>query len=247
MHRELKSFWRRFLSFNWKFGLLLILIVCIPRFCLVMHANTTGNYGYIGLIMVISAVIPFVFLSKFGREKIGIKKTNRIYWLFLAFITGLGISLLLYFIGSTLYSNTTQNWYVYIGQSYKIPEGIERSDKAMMFAIVAITGMIFSPIGEELFFRGVVHDAFRQSVGEKRASVIDGAAFSFTHLAHFGIVYENSEWRLLLTPALIWVGAMFLVSLVFYYFRKRSASLSGAIFCHAAFNLGMTYSIFYWL
>jgi hypothetical protein len=26
-----------------------------------------------------------------------------------------------------------------------------------MFAIMAITGMTFSPIGEELFFRGIVH------------------------------------------------------------------------------------------
>ena len=247
MYHELKPFWRKFLSFNWKFGLLLILIICIPRLFLVLHANITGNYGYIGLIMVVSAIIPFVFLTRFGREKIGITKTNKTHWLFLAFIAGLAVSVLLYFIGFALYSNTIQNWYAYIGQSYRIPAQIESGEKAMMFAIVAITGMIFSPIGEELFFRGVVHDAFRQSVGEKTASVIDGGAFAFTHLAHFGIVYVNNEWRLLVTPALIWVGAMFLVSFLFYYFRKRSASLSGAIFCHAAFNLGMTYSIFYWL
>lgn len=72
MQFELKPFWRKLFSFNWQFGLLLILIVCIPRFILVLHANTTGNYGYIGLIMLLSAIVPFVFLTRYGRKKIGL-------------------------------------------------------------------------------------------------------------------------------------------------------------------------------
>jgi hypothetical protein len=61
MENELRYFWSNFFYFNWKFGLLLILIICIPRFLLVLNANSTGNYGSIGLIMVISAITPFVF------------------------------------------------------------------------------------------------------------------------------------------------------------------------------------------
>ncbi len=31
---------------------------------------------------------------------------------------------------------------------------------------MAITGMIFSPVGEELFFRGIVHSSFAKSIGD---------------------------------------------------------------------------------
>ncbi len=69
MGNELRPFWNKIFNFNWKFGLFLILIICIPRFVLVLQANETANYKYIGLIMLISAIAPFVFLNKYGRKK----------------------------------------------------------------------------------------------------------------------------------------------------------------------------------
>ncbi len=74
MDSELRPFWNRIFNYNWKFGLFLIHIVCIPRFILVLNANASGNYGSIGLIMTISAIAPFIFLSKYGRKEIGIAK-----------------------------------------------------------------------------------------------------------------------------------------------------------------------------
>ncbi len=247
MNLELRAFWRKFFTFDWKFGLLLILVICIPRFLLVLQANTTGNYGFIGLIMLASAIVPFMFLSRNGRNKIGLTKPDRYSWLFLAFVAGLAASRFLYYIGIFFYGSGNENWYSYIGRSYSIPQGISETEKAIMFTVVAGTGMIFSPVGEELFFRGIVHSAFEKSIGEKRASLVDSAAFALTHLAHFGIVYLNGEWKFLLMPAFVWVVAMFLVSILFFFCRKRSRSIAGAIVCHAAFNLGMTYCIFYWL
>ena len=247
MESELKPFWRKVFSFNWKFGTILLLVICIPRFILVLQANLSGNYGYIGLIMFLSAIVPFIFLNRYGRSKIGIRKTNVYRWLILAVAGGLLASLFLYYAGYSLYGNTLSNWFSYIGRSYKISPGISQQDKTILFIIVAGTGMIVSPIGEELFFRGIVHSAFEESVGEKQATVIDASAFSLTHLAHFGIVYENNKWQFLLEPAVIWVVSMFLVSVLFFYFRKRTGSLTGAILCHAAFNFGMTWCIFYLL
>ena len=103
MKNELRPFWGRFFSFNWKFGLFLILIICIPRFILVLRANATGNYGSIGLIMAISAIAPFIFLSKVGRREIGITKPTNHRWLFFAFILGLLVSICLYLLGEVLY------------------------------------------------------------------------------------------------------------------------------------------------
>lgn len=245
MINELRPFWSRFFSFNWKFGLFLILVVCIPRFVLVLHANASGNYGSIGLIMIISAIAPFIFLNKYGRKKIGIVKSKKYVWLLAAFVCGLIASILLYLLGETLYGNSYENWYEYIGKSYKIASDISQNDKRILFAVMAFTSMTFSPIGEELFFRGIVHSSFAKSIGEKKASIVDSSAFALTHISHFGLVFIDSKWSFFTIPTLIWVASMFLVSLLFFAFKKYSGSILGAIICHSAFNLGMIYCIFY--
>src|SRR5690606_22057988 len=131
------------------------------------------------------------------------------------------------------------------GKSYNIPPEIDPKSNLIMFGMMALTGMIFSPIGEELFFRGIVHSSFASSVGNKRASIIDSSAFALVHISHFGLVFNNQEWQFLTIPTVIWVLSMFSVSLIFYHFKKKSDSIIGAIICHSAFNLGMIYSIFY--
>lgn len=245
MEKELKPFWSKVFKFNWKFGLFLILIICIPRFILVLHANETANYGYIGLIMLISAIAPFIFLSKFGRKKIGINKPTNYGWLMIAFIIGIVFSVSLYFLGEIFYGSSYENWYYYIGKSYNIPTEIDQQSKLVMFGVMALIGMTFSPIGEELFFRGIVHSSFANSVGNKKASIIDSSAFALVHISHFGLIFVNQQWQFLTVPTLIWVLSMFCVSILFYLCRKRSGSILGAIICHSAFNLGMIYCIFY--
>ena len=245
MQNELRPFWAKLFNFNWKFGLFLIVLVCVPRFFLVLNANATGKYGLIGLVMVISAIAPFIFLSKYGRKQIGICKPQNYNWVVIAFITGLIFSILLYILGQQLYGNSYSNWYTYIGKSYRIPAVISQNEKGILFTIMAVTGMTFSPIGEEFFFRGLVHSSFAKSIGEEKASLADSAAFALTHIAHFGLVFVNNQWQLLSIPTLIWVSGMFLVSVLFFVCKKYSKSLWGAVICHSAFNLGMIYCIFY--
>ncbi len=245
MNTQLRPFWSNLFGFNWKFGLFLIFIGCIPRFLLVLNANASGGYGVIGMIMTVYALIPFVFLSKHGRKKIGLTTPKKSSWLLIAFVSGLLASFLLYFLGDALYGSSFNNWYTYIGKSYNIPAGISEQDRSILFAIMAFTGMLFSPVGEELFFRGIVHSSFETSVGEKRASIIDSSAFALTHISHFGLVFVNDKWSFLTVPTILWVASMFTVSLLFYICRKYSGSILGAIICHASFNLGMIYCIFY--
>lgn len=245
MENELRPFWNGIFNFNWKFGLFLILIVCIPRFMLVLNANSSGDYSYIGLIMVISTIVPFVFLSKYGRKNIGITKSKSYKWLLIASISGLIFSILLYFLGESLFGNSYENWYRYIGKSYNIPTGINNHDKAIIFALMVFSGMTFSPVGEELFFRGIVHSSFAKSVGEKKATIINSSAFAITHISHFGLVFAFNQWHFLTIPTLIWTLSMFLVSILFTVFKKYTGSILGAMICHSAFNLGMIYCIFY--
>src|SRR3954451_15635156 len=149
MQQELRPIWNKLFHFNWRFGLFLILIVCIPRFILVLHANASGNYSSIGLIMLISAIAPFVFLTKNGRRKIGLTKPINHSWLLISFVAGFMFSFLLYSVGQSLYGSSFENWYRYIGKSYNIPAGMNEHNKAILFAVFTLPGMTFSPIGEE--------------------------------------------------------------------------------------------------
>jgi hypothetical protein len=52
----LRPFWNRYVSYDWKFGLALILLICVTRFILLMRANVTGSYQVIAAVMVVSAL-----------------------------------------------------------------------------------------------------------------------------------------------------------------------------------------------
>lgn len=174
------------------------------------------------------------------------KRPGKYVWLILAFMIGIGSCGLMYFIGNFLFGDTVHNWFEYIARTYQLQTGeIASTDRLVYFIIFSIIGMTFSPIGEELLYRGVIHKSFANSVGERSASFLDSAAFGLTHLAHFGIIFYAGKWDIVLIPALLWVTLIFGTGLVFHYCKQKSGSILGAIICHAGFNLAMNYFIFY--
>jgi len=242
----LRPIWKKLFKFNWIFGLVLVLLLGIPRFIIVLNANVSGNYSKIAIIFFMMWFTPLIFLTKNGRRSIGIKKPDNYYWLFYSFIAGIGICTIMYFVGMWLFKVTYSNWFVYIAKSYHVA-GTVFNDKQRLtyFLIYSFTGMTFSPLGEELFYRGIVHGSFAVNFGEKKASIADSLAFAFTHLAHFGLVYIFGSWKFLFVPALLWVFFMFLSSQIFFQCKEKTGSILGAIISHAGFNLAMMYFIFY--
>lgn len=145
--------------------------------------------------------------------------------------------------------HSISNWFVYISNSYgAIPiEELKGNNKHLYFVIFALIGMTFSPIGEELLYRGLIHQSFVSRYGNNKASIIDSLAFTIVHLAHFGIIYVNGTWEFLFIPAFLWLLLMFLTSRMFFYCKSKSESIYGAILSHAGFNLAMTFFIFYYI
>jgi hypothetical protein len=64
-----------------------------------------------------------------------------------------------------LNGSTYEKWYVYAKNAYQIPTDISCCDKRILFFIMAITSVGFSPIGKELFFRENVYSSFTNSIG----------------------------------------------------------------------------------
>jgi membrane protease YdiL (CAAX protease family) len=242
----LRSFWQRIFKSDWIFGVVMIFLFGIPRFIIVLHSNTTGNYSRVSLIFIFMWFAPFIFLTKKGRTYIGIKKPDNYYWLLYSFLIGILACAVIYAVGVLLYNHSLNNWYVYISKSTTASvTHFTGATKFTRFLILAIIGMAFSPIGEELFYRGIIHGSFVPKRGEHSASIIDSQAFALTHLAHFGIIYIAGNWRFLFIPSLLWMFFMFLASRLFYLCKVRTGSILGAIASHAGFNLAMMYFIFY--
>lgn len=235
------------LKFNWKFGLILILLFGIPRFLFVLEANRTANYNFTSIIFVIMWLTPFLLLKKGGRTIIGIKWTGNVQWMISSFILGIFACFIVFFIGTYFYQDSIENWFVYISNSYRsIPiEELKGNTKLLYFLLFGVIGMTFSPIGEELLYRGLIHQSFVPKFGNNKASILDSLSFAMVHLAHFGVIYESGSWKFLFVPAILWVTLMFMTSRLFFYCKSKTESIYGAILSHAGFNLAMTYFIFY--
>lgn len=242
----LKIFWQRLFTSCYAFAWVAIFAFGIPRLFLVFRAQVTQFYGLVSIIFLLMWVAPFLFLTRKGRQTIGLVRPQKYIWLFYSFAIGFMICLLGYWSACLLFGNGVENWLVYISKSYKLPSGpIDAQTRLVFFLIFSCISMTFSPIGEELFYRGIVHEGFKEKWGDRKASTADSLAFALTHLAHFGIVYISVVWEVLWLPALFWVFFMFVSSKVFFWCKKQSGSIWGAVCCHAGFNLGMMYLVFY--
>lgn len=241
-----RSAFNRNLRFSPFLGVFFILFIGIPRFIIVLGANASGDYGYTSLIFVFMCLLPFILLNKEGQRKIGIVKTKERRYLIYSLLIGAIICLPVYLLGTGLYGMSENNWFVYISRSYSgaLPADFG-NERFFYFALFAGISMIFSPIGEELMYRGFIHQCFEDKYGPKRASQIDSLAFALTHLAHFGILFTAAGWVFRPVPALLWIICTYFVSRVFFFCKQKSASIGGAILCHAGFNLAMNYFIFY--
>ncbi|WP_193510145.1 CPBP family intramembrane glutamic endopeptidase [Cryobacterium sp. BB736] len=236
----------RVLTFDVRTGILLLVVFGVVRMVLVLQANVTGTYQLVSLVFVAMAVLPWIVLTRGGRRTIGLVRPSRWRWMLPAALAGAAACFAVYFATTALWGFSVQNPFAYIARTYSnVPESPSEADRLVYFIIYAVISMLFSPIGEELLYRGIAHESLASRLGNRPAALVDAGAFAVTHLAHFGIVFVAGAWAFLPLPALLWVAAMFLSSLVFYAFRMLTGSLLGAIVAHAAFNLAMNYVIFY--
>lgn len=246
MDKILRAFWNRYFHYDWAFGLFLILLFGVPRFVIVLQSYVTRSYGIVMFVFLAMWFVPFIFLTGYGRKCIGIRKPDHCGRLFLSFIAGGMSCAVIFALFFLLYDKTIDNAFVYIGGNNP-GAFISGPDKQLYFGIAVIPSMIFSPIGEEFLYRGVIHGSFVQRFGESKASVLDSLAFAVTHVAHFGIVYVSGIWQFLPFPAILWVLSMFVVSQIFFRCKQFCNSIWGAVFAHAGFNCFMMYFIFYQL
>ena len=246
MSEYFRPFGAQRFRFDWKTGALLIILFTTIRFALVLHANATKSYQAVPYIFVAMLALPFVLLTRAGRQEIGLRWPTRWAGVLLGAVLGIGSCAALFYLTTLFFGFGEGNSLAYISRSYaNLPSVLNEHSRLTYFLIYAGISMGFSPIGEEVFYRGFIHECFAQSVGNRRAALVDSAAFALVHVAHFGLVYSGHGWHLLPAPTLLWVASLFITCLLFSVARAKSGSLVGAMVAHALFNMTMNYFIFY--
>ncbi|MDA0346880.1 MAG: type II CAAX endopeptidase family protein [Verrucomicrobia bacterium] len=193
--------------------------------------------------------VPWVFLTRPGRRAIGLSLPHGLSWMFLAPVMGAVLALLCYVLGDVLYGSSEQHWFRSVANSFLSDERVLGMPTKQMFLMFTIPAVLFSPIGEEILFRGLIHQSVQEKHGWTSAVVVNASLFAGVHLFHHGINRTAGGWTILWVSGFLWFMfmLMFVVSVCFSWLRLRYNSLVPSIVAHSFFNLVMNVTFFYWL
>jgi membrane protease YdiL (CAAX protease family) len=239
----LRPFWQRIFGQAWILNALLFILMGFLRAYGMLGPESARIFIMLGFLVM--WFLPVVFLSKNGRRAIGLKKPERPAWLLWGTLIGAAAALLTFLIGFFLYRNSPDNWFVSVHDTYMVDPQLAQSSKAIVFLIYTIPAVIFSPVGEELFFRGMIHESVRQLWGNRLATAVNALAFGAIHILHHGLTMEAAGLHFLGLSGLLWVLLMMGLSWLFTICRQRGGSIWPAVLGHAAFNLIMNLTIFF--
>lgn len=197
----------------------------------------------VGFILMM--ILPFVFLLSAGRQQIGLTKAQNPLIYLTGVLYGVGAASLCFVAGIVLFDRSPDNWFVTIRNYYlaQVP-GASEMPLQQFFIIATLPALIFSPIGEEIFFRGFLQKAFETRFSVRSSMVIESVIFGLVHLFHHGLVRTGDGVSFLPFSGMLWVILMFFTAYGFARLRKRSGSIYPSIASHVVFNFVMNIYIF---
>ncbi len=241
----LRPIWKKIFKSALILSIILFILLSYPRI-----------YGLLGpgdvemLILVnflLMWILPFIFFSKYGLKKIGIRKPNKKIWLLYSFLLGLLLSFICFLIGILLFDMTIDNWYINISKQILPEDFSSEYITASIVLIITIPGILFSSVGEELFFRGIIHESIKEKKNKNIAIIGNALAFAGIHIFHHGINRIGSNWYFLFLSGSIFFLLMLGLSWILSILKERSESILPSIICHLSFNLMMFITIFLFL
>ena len=190
------------------------------------------------------ALTPYLLLDAAGRREMGLRRpaAARIY--LTAVVAGAAAALACFALGYALFGSGVDNWFVTIANNYRQMVDTTGWTMARMHLFFTVPAMIFSPIGEEIFFRGYLQYALEQRFSARTSTIAECAAFGVVHICHHGLLLTAAGLAFRPVSGPIWMLLMFGVAWLFAYLRKTSGSLLPAIAAHTCFNLVMNLTIF---
>jgi len=237
----LRPFWSRIFPGAWLYSVVLFVVLAAMRTYAILGPAKAGLLFLCQFLLM--GLLPFVLLTRAGRQEIGICGISRPGWLLWSPMLGALAAAGVIALGFGLYGCGSDNWVITLRNTYRevaLPLG-----KWTAFALLALPAAIVSPVGEEFFFRGLLHLSLRRVVGNGTATLANALAFGSVHLLHHGIWKDAAGLHLRPGSGLMMVLVMMGLSWAFTICRLRSGSLWPAVLAHSACTLFMTATIFW--
>jgi membrane protease YdiL (CAAX protease family) len=190
---------------------------------------------------------PWLLLNKEGRRQIGLRAPSSLLQYPTAVLCGVAAALACFAIGVVLFGEGGDNWFVSVASNYRATMDTSRFSAAKLYLIFTLPALLFSPIGEEIFFRGMLQRSLEDRLSVNASTFIESAAFGIVHLCHHGLALDAAGLTVRPVSGALWVVLMSLVAWMLAGIRKRSGSLYPAMASHAAFNATMNWVIFAFL
>jgi uncharacterized protein len=238
----LKDGWRRVTP-----DALQVAVVFSIVFAAIRGFGMLGPPSYRPLIPVgflLMMALPFIFLSKDGRRQMGLSQSTKARYYGIGVLYGIVAASVCFGIGILLFDTSPDNWFITIRNYYTSTLPTEGVSAFRLFVIFTIPALVFSPIGEEFFFRGFLQEALTNRFNTKTSIVLESLLFGLVHIFHHGLVRMDGNIHFYFWSGLLWVGLMFFTACGFAMLRKVSSSIYPAIVAHATFNLIMNVFIF---
>lgn len=196
---------------------------------------------------ILMMLAPWLLLDRGGRRHIGLRAPASWQSVVPAVLAGGLAALACFALGMVFFGATPDNWFMTVASSYRGMMDTSRFSMLMLYLVFTAPALLFSPIGEEIFFRGMLQRALEQRFSQRASTVFECAAFGLVHLCHHGLFYNATGLALRPVSGALWVALMFLTALLFATLRQRTGSLFPAMAAHAAFNATMNGVIFAFL
>lgn len=242
----LRHGWAQAFEPAWKLtAVLLTVIVGWRGFVLLGPPHGAGPWMVAHFLFM--AVATLGVLSREGRVAIGWRSPTRPIWLLWGALLGAVAALVTGAIGYFFFGWSPDNWYVSFGQTMLQDPRLADLHLATMAIALAAPAAVFSPVAEELFFRGLLQTTIENTAGRMTAIIVTAGSFGLMHLFHHGLAYTGEGLQVLALSGLIWLWLVIGQSLLFSVCRIRGGSLWPAIASHAAFNISMViFIVFLW-
>ncbi len=236
------SHWRRWLPWPWAVALAVGLVLAGMRVLGVL--GPVQWRWLLPLGFVVMAVLPWLLMTAPGRRSIGLcRATDRRFYA-LALGAGCATALVCGQLGLAVFGMGADNWFVSIATSYRNTLDTRGLALWQLHLFFTLPACLFSPVGEEIFFRGLLHGALQERFGARAAAVSEAGLFGLVHVCHHGLWLAATGWAFRPVSGVLWMLLMFGTALVFSALRQRSGSLGPAIVAHAMFNATMNTFIF---
>lgn len=174
----------------------------------------------LGFVLMIA--VPWMLLSSEGRRQIGLRAPSSFSPYFWAVLGGVTAALAYFALGKLLFFDGADNWFMTVASNYRSTMDTSRLSTAKLYLVFTLPALLLSPIGEEIFFRGMLQRSLEERLSVNASTSIECAAFGIVHLCHHGLALGAAGVTIRPFSGALWVVLMFLVALLFAEIRNEA-------------------------